>query len=127
MTSPSIQGDESWAKAWLCAHIPELRRAAVESGWRPALDRAVAEVNQGGSASEALSQLGYDPATGGTRGGGSVGVLSVWNPVQLNGEFRCPRTAERCDRVDRRDARGAWPLCHLYSTPLKATPAHSAE
>ncbi|MGY4902255.1 hypothetical protein [Streptomyces sp. 900116325] len=100
-------GTEQAARAWLCAHLPELRQKADRYAWRAALDREVAEVRAGKSATEALRAL--DLRRDGLRSSG-LPAADSWKERPVVEWFRCP--SGRCPARGR-NADASEPRCHI--------------
>ncbi|WP_113702459.1 hypothetical protein [Nonomuraea lactucae] len=114
--------DEYEARSWLCAELPELRRAAVDGRWTAALDQAVGMVKRSGVALDAVALLdpglldGEQDAHRGARPREPY-LLAGMDARPLVGDYVCPNGW--CDRRSGRDSRDRPPVCDLYARPMR--------
>ena len=102
--------------AWLCDHYVNVRTDFAEDGALDEFERIVGELRQGGSALDAIRQLGHDPALAlGERRKGGIGAAKLWSDEpEVRSVFHCPRATARCTMRRSRDASGSWPMCYLH-------------
>lgn len=116
--------DDRAACAWLCAALPELQDAAADDDHAlERLDRAVAAVRDGRSATEVSRLLGYEPApdpdksAGRPQDGRPESLVGFGlDAVTVRGTYRCPRG--RCMRRARADEDGREPRCIIDDAPM---------
>jgi hypothetical protein len=123
--------DEGQALVLWCLLLPDLRRAAAAGRWSDRLERAVAQVREGGSALDACRRFDLLPdedrdetSRGPVEPAGVAGAYpdprGSRPPSTGRGEYRCPRGL--CGRHDRRDEQGRPPVCSLFDDePLRPT------
>jgi hypothetical protein len=112
--------DENDFLELLCVHLPALRRAADEGGWRPRLDAEVTRLRLGRPASEVCERLGLALDPDQPRGALPPGLAELGlQPVPVRGDYACPHGI--CPRRSQPDPAGHAPTC-VDGTPMRLRP-----
>jgi hypothetical protein len=106
------------ARALLCQLLPDLRTGAAAGRWTTRLESILTAVRDGGSAEQAMTDLGYDPSLSHEpateRGGPGPHVLWGGIKAEISGQYVCPEKPP-CPRRSGRDADGRPPMCGLHN------------